>query len=180
MPGTTSFSNQNEVAEWLRSCLDDFGFDSPSGATTLGEAIRENHVQQIQERSFGEQRGADAPWPANSEPYRTIKEEEFGSDLINVRTRQMLSRESLRGRATADKREILHTYGLDEAGDSNAGRKPRRDGKPRKARAVEPTDVDKAGWADEQQRQFFELDDQIRDKNADLVADALAEHLRNR
>jgi hypothetical protein len=180
MPGTTSFSNQAEVAAWLIDGIDSFGFDAPSGGTTLGEAIVENHVQQIQERSFGEQRGADAPWPANSEPYATEKFEEFGSYLINVRTRQMLSRESLRGRATADKREILHTYGTGEAGDSNAGRKPRKDGKPRKDRAVEPTDVDKATWADDQQRQFFELDDQIRDKNADLVADALAEHLRNR
>jgi hypothetical protein len=188
MPATESFSNAAEVGAWIRDCVADFGFDSKCGGTTLGEAIVENHVTSIRERSMTEQRGAVEVWPENKEPYKTDKLVEFGSDKINVRTDTMLSEESLRGRPTIGKREIVHLYGTNQPGDPNKnrqGHKPPKSGRSRKRRGgdvapPDPTDVEKATWAEESGRTFFDLHEAIKDRNAALVADALAEHLRSR
>jgi hypothetical protein len=178
---THSTSNAAEVHAWLLGAVSDFGFNSSVAGKRLGDAIVDNHVAQIQQRSFGEQRGAEQTWPQLTEPYASRKEELYGQRPINVATGQMLSQDSLHGEPMITDRVIEHRYGTGKAGEPA----PKREGKRRRRSkpAVErepPTDRQKAQWAEEKGRPFFELDDLIRDRNADLVADALAQHLRNR
>jgi hypothetical protein len=177
-----SFSNETEVLAWLHGGVAGFDFNSSCGGKPLAQAIQENHVQQIQERSLGEQRGPMLPFKENDPVYAERKAEEYGSDLINYRTGAMLSKESLEGQLQVNGTEMTHLYGTGQPGDPEQGRrsKPTRPGrKPRKTKA-EPTDIQKANWAEEQGRGFFGLDDQIKDRNGELVGEALAEHLRNR
>lgn len=189
MPSTQSFSNQAEVGAWLRASIDSFGFDSPCGASTLGEAIVENHVVSIRQRSIEEQRGAVDVWPENSEPYKTTKLLEFGTDKTNFRTDTMLSEESLRGEPRIGKRLIEHVYGTGQPGDPNKNRqgyKPPKKGRKGGRRGgdvapeADPTDREKATWAEADGRGFFDIHDAIKQRNSDLVADSLAEHLRSR
>jgi hypothetical protein len=178
---TRTFSNQAEVGAWLINSVADFGFNSPGpSGKKLGDAIVDNHVQQIKERSYGEQRGAGADWPKNDPEYTERKARDGLSTLVNVATGQMLDDESLRGQVQIGDRELVHVYGTGRPGEPKepkAPKKPRK--KPRKTRP-EPTDIAKAGWAAEKGRGFFELDEQIKERNADLVGDALADHLRSR
>jgi hypothetical protein len=188
---TRSFSNQAEVGAWLIAAATDFGFNTPAtpGGKKLGDAIVDNHVAMITARSLDEQRGAQGDWPKNQEPYATIKREEFGSNLVNVRTGEMLSAESLHGAPTITDKEVTHVYGTGRPGETPEPRprgvggvgKRKRQGpaKFRKTRP-EPTDIQKAAWAAEQGRGFFELDDKIKAANVEIVGEALAEHLRSR
>lgn len=190
MAGTRTFSNQDEVGAWLIAGVTDFGFNTPSaGGKKLGDAIVDNHVAMITARSLDEQRGAEGDWPKNHEPYATVKREEFGSLLINVRTGEMLSSESLHGQANIDDKQVTHVYGTGRPGETPEPR-PRGIGRRGKVKLQgpakfkktrpEPTDIAKAAWAEQQGRGFFELDERIKDANAEIVGDALAEHLRNR
>ena len=178
-----SFSNEAEVLAWLTTGVTSFDFNAPvPGGGTLAQAIQANHAQQIQERSLGEQRGPLLPFKKNDPVYAARKLEEFGSDLVNYRTGAMLSKESLEGQITVNGTEMVHVYGTGQPGDPEQGRKakPTRPGRKDRKTKAEPTDIQKANWAAELGREFFGLDDQMKVRNAELVGEALAEHLRNR
>jgi hypothetical protein len=180
-----TFGNDAEIAAWLIDGVTSFDLNSPAGpgGKPLADALVDNHVAMISARSLEEQRGPDGSWPANQEPYATIKREEFGSTQVNVRTGEMLSTESLEGQHYVQADTLVHVYGTGRPGEPAEPRpRPTKRGKPRKPRAVraEPTDIQKAQWAEEAGRGFFGLDDQIKDRNAEIVSDALAEHLRGR
>ena len=178
---THSTSNADEVTAWLIGGVASFGFHAPLNGKPLGDAIVDNHVQQIQQRSIGEQRGANTPWPALDPDYETRKQAMYGQRPIGVASGQMLSEESLHGEPTITDRVVTHKYGTGRAGDPPPEREGKRRGRRRIGpRPEPPTDRKKLEWFEEKGRPVFDLDDQIRSRNADLVADALAQHLRNR
>jgi hypothetical protein len=187
-----SFGNEDEVLAWLSSGIESFDMNSPCGGRRLADAIHENQAKQIQERSLGEQRGAILPFRPNTSKYAQWKLDKFGTDLINVQTGGMLSEESIQGELIVNGKELQHVYGTGKPGESKIKLeepKPKKPGKRRrKARKGkrkeagerrQPTDREKAAWAAEDGRSFFELDDQIKDRNTELASESLEEHLRN-
>lgn len=132
-------------------------------------------VRGIQERAATELRGADpSQWKANKPAYRDYKARHYGVfDMPNFRTGQMLSQESLWGRTTITKDEVLLTYGLNEA--------PSRSAAPTGYLSEQDerhSDVEKGWYAhNTHNRPFYELDDVIAGKVVEEAQENLNEFI---
>jgi len=181
-------SNLEDIIAWYRASGTTFNFKSSTEeGRALGETLVDEIVDGIAARSL-QTRSAPSTgkWPENSdEPpthYRTKKMKEFGVAATNSRTGQMLSPESLRGKVTVEPELVRIEYGTDEpaseaiSGVHAEGAKEARRAGHRyilPSRERQYTDVEKAMFADEQKRGFFELDDDICDKTEKKVREEL-------
>jgi len=168
-------SNIDSISRWLDECIDEIGWDLPAGpASTIGEAAMDVIVDGIQARARVQQ-GDDVEWPDNSPTYADEKFETYGATEVNVRTGQMLSRESLKGQATIDKETVEWGYGT---GTVSVKAKTKQD--------REVTDIEKAYFAHHGQsrkrieRPFFSLDDVDADNVVLVVESGIAEHFERK
>jgi hypothetical protein len=84
----------------------------------------------------------------------------------------MLSRTSILGTVVIDTNEIEIRYGTGKPPTySDNGFMTESD--------RQTTDIEKAYWASQDDRQFFELDDEIKDATFQIFTDAFGQHLRS-
>jgi hypothetical protein len=179
-------SNAEEIGRRLVEQIRSFGFRTTHEGKALGELIVDNIIDGIQVRSTETQSApSTGPWPVNSDNppgqgYRSRKRRQYGTDLTNIRTGQMLSADSLRGKTTIEDRLVKMEYGTNLVMEGSALSDRRTSTKTSVGDfRYDVTDVDKATYANEQHRSFFELDQEIMDANFQRVNDALAAHLAN-
>ena len=105
-------------------------------------------------------------------PYRSKKGKKYGTTKTNFRTGQMISRASVLGTVIITKNSVEIRYGTGQPPTSSVnGYIEERD--------KQITDVEKAEYADELGRPFFELDDQICDHTFNIIGDGLGDHIRS-
>ena len=174
-------TNVDEIGRSLIGVIESFGFTSTHEGKALGELIVDEVVGGIQARSAERQCGGVGPrWPINEKTRYEEKQKRLGVCLTNFDTGQMLSAESLKGKVRISQNLVEIEYGTGEAADVP-------DRLPATHRidvlggtAKEPvTDIDKATYAAEQGRGFFELDDEICDETFKAFSETLSEHIRN-
>lgn len=168
--------NVDEFEAWLDAALEEFGWDVPAadGGGTLASAVVDVIVDGQQARARV-QRGSDGGWDDNTDAYRDEKEGLYGQSPPNFRTRQMLSRESLRGTIEAGRDVAEWTYGTGEAPGSGRTKRDRT-----------TTDTDKAYYAHigqspkKVERPFFAVTEEDADDALPAVEDAIAAHLERK
>lgn len=173
-------SNLPQVIAWLDAFAESFDFTRPGVDQSLGRDLVNAVCEGIHDRSVTLRKGADADWPDLSDTphggrpgYRTWKRDKYGIDNEpNSRTGQMLSINSLRGRTQYQPKEILIVYGVDAPPTSSAA--PTGYLSPADQ---EVTDVEKAGFAAEKGRSFFELDDTIEAGALQVASDNLTQYI---
>jgi hypothetical protein len=182
-------TNVDEVNAWTVGLFDTFGFTSTYEGKALGNVLAETTAEGIRERSIERQcDGSGTPWPVNSDGdgslssrnatsvhgqgYRSRKRRLYGTDLTNVRTGQMLSIQSLMAKVVVTQYLVEIHYGTGEPPTSSS------------TGYIEDADKrisddDKAFYAHEQGRKFFELDADICDANFAAFSKALGAHMAN-
>jgi hypothetical protein len=180
-------SNINEVVAWIEDFVRSFDFTRPGKDQSLGRdvvnvIIRGQIVggdsfdtRSILGRAFYQRRGADTRWKENAPDYREWKGKKYGVyDMPNVRTGQMLSEISMRGRTEYGPTEIVMKYGTGDPPSSSASPNQYLS---EQDQAI--TDVDKAYYAtNSHDRPFYEIDDEIEEAVLEEVAEALAEYIQ--
>lgn len=164
---TSYHSNIDDVGAWLDRCIDGFSLNEDERGRDIAESIAEG----IEVRSDQEQSGALDDWPKNSEPYRTRKLRKYGTDKTNYRTKQMLSRASLLGDVVVNKDSVDIRYGTGRPPDGSSGHVEKSD--------QQITDIEKARFAHQLGRPFFELDDEIADKAFEIFCDQFEDHIES-
>lgn len=148
---------------------------------SLGRDLCHVVAWRISERSADQQDPTGAPWPANERRYARRKAAHYGwpeDDATNYRTGQMLSHLSLLGQPDVQETEILMRYGTGQApGVSTWSPEDHRTPGERAADSA-VTDQQKAMWAHEKNRGFYEADSVMRDRVIEAAGDALATYLR--
>ena len=174
-------TNVDQVAADMRHTIDSFGFTSTHEGRALGELLVDEIVEGIHLRSVEKQCDGDGtPWPENKWRTRQRKIKLHGEALVNVDTGQMLSVRSLRGKVTITQYLVTIEYGTGTAAQS-----PDRLPATQRIHVAGGTakelitDVDKATFAAEQNRRFFELDDEICAKTFTVFTTALGAFLAN-
>jgi hypothetical protein len=166
-------SNIDEVERLLEQLVAGFNFLTPGKDESLGKDLAGVAVSGIVDRSTTEQVGPDGQAWADTEPaYTRAKIKYYGTDLIGVRTGQMLSEQSVMGETTITADEVTIKYGT--------GNPPTGTG----AKGVAPkpsdlavTDREKAGYFEAGGRRFFGLDTEIGDQLGDHAGGALKDYL---
>jgi hypothetical protein len=184
MPHAYHF-DANAMAEALTATINTFGFKSTNEGRALGELIVDEIIDGIQTRSIERQcDGNGVPWPKNAPSTAARKYAQYGEAIVNKDTGQMLSAKSLRGTTVISQYLITMDYGTN-TGMAGPDRLPavqrighRVDITGGQAKEV-VTDVDKAMYAAEQGRGFYELDDQICDATFARFSETLGAHLAN-
>lgn len=165
---TTYESNVDDVHRSVMEAITGFNFHKGGSGWHMVEAVADG----IQERSADRQMAAVQVWYANEPIYRAWKQRKYGTDKTNYRTGQMLSRESLLGVVVIDTNTIEIRYGT--------GRPPAySENGYMEDSDRQTTDIEKAYWASQDDRQFFELDDRIKDHTFQIFTDAFGDHIRN-
>lgn len=166
-------SNADSFADWLGGVLDDFDFNSPGVHLSLRDDASSSVAEGIQERSKERQCGAKDVWPENEYSYRKDKAEKYGTELTNYRTSQMLSTESLLANVgtTDNGRTAVMQYGTGTAPKTSMT------GYIEDADKL-VTDTEKAAFAHELGRPFFQVDQEIGTTRVlPLVSEALQKYL---
>lgn len=181
-------SNLPQVIQWLHDFVDGFNFTLPGRQQSLGRDVAHLVANRIARRASQEGRGASPTrWHENSDRpagkgYKSRKRKAYGwqeSDgKPNYRTGQMLSEPSLFGQTQVEPKRVLMRYGLDEAArDCKSPTDNRTPSQKRGDAAV--TDRQKAGYAHELGRDFYELDDQIVAALVAEIENRLATYIRD-
>ncbi len=166
---TKQYSNVEEVYAAITEAVGGFDLHHNGAGMDMIEKV----VTGIQLRSMAHQCTWDGEsWPNNSAEYLAYKKRYYDSGLINYRTGQMLSQESLMGEWHVGEKMLEIRYGT--------GRPPDRS----MNGYMEPcdeliTDREKADRAIINGRGFFDLDDEIKDETFNVFSDAFAKHLRD-
>jgi hypothetical protein len=167
-------ANVDQVMRGLEDWLDSFNFLRRGEDQCLGRDVMNEVVEGIQTRSIDNHQGADDVWPKNAEKYRKWKDKRYGTTEPNVRTGEMLSELSLRGRSIIEAELVTMRYGL--------GVPPTRAAftdKPLTEADKSITDIEKAYFAHTGQsakkirRPFYELDETIAANVRKVIAENL-------
>jgi hypothetical protein len=180
------YANLESVMSWLKDSVDSFNFAMPGETNpTLGEDCAEDVAKAIRARGLSDQKGAVDDWPPNSDNpsrrfpqgYRAWKEEHYGTGLTNFRTSSsdgsMLSVESLKGVPAVSPHQVTMNYGLGRTPSSSDTGYTCADDYRR-------TDVEKAAYAVEQGRKFYDLTDDTNEPVLQRLGEALHRHLEER
>ena len=175
-------SNIDEVVAWLESFVNGFNFLLPGMDSSLGRDLAHVVAGRIGERAAQQSRGADpAPWDRVSARYLPRKRRKYGwpeaDGKPNYATGQMLSHASLMGETRVSDQLVEMHYGTGDPPRRTAsptdGRTPRETAADERA-----TDREKAGYAHELGRDFYEIDDDIEAAVIEEADQHLAEYLR--
>ncbi len=169
-------SNIDQVADWLRESVAGVNFNMPADNAQLGGVCAREIAIGIQERAFNEQKGAVEEWPENSPGYKRYKGRHYGIELTNFRTQQMLLLGSLEANVHVedDGKTTVMEYGTDQVPtDSASGTLTATD--------QVRTDTQKAHYAHEQGRSFYEIDQKMdNERIMPVLRRALKAHLEER
>lgn len=167
MPGS---HNVDQVFNDIKAVIDGFNFATQVEDKTLGLDCAGIVADEIIHRSIDEQRGEAGAWYEIDERYAASKLKNYGTNLIGVRTGQMLSLESMLGTVNVSTSEVQMLYGT---------------GKPPTTSSVtgyittadkEISDIEKAYFFSKD-RPFYELDDLISDKVYARIEHCLEEYI---
>jgi hypothetical protein len=176
--------NGPEIAAQFAESIATFRFDAKLEGRMLGRVIADVIVDGIAKRSQGTQ---SAPSTGRLPPNRNYglggiwhghaerKHRKYGWEDTNYRTEQMLSHPSLAGKVEVRNDLVTLTYGTGQPPSVGVG--PNNYSEP-PDRTV--TDDDKAFYAHEQGRGFYELDEDIGEQIDAQVEEVLALHLQRR
>ncbi len=166
---TSQYSNIEDVYHWLDESVSGFSLHESEAGMNMIEKV----VTGIQLRSIADQMTWDAqPWPENQGEYLSYKKAHYDSGLINYRTGQMLSQTSLLGENHIGEKQLEIRYGTGKPPDSSMnGYMESSD--------FETTDREKAEIAELNGREFFDLDDEIREQTFQVFSEAFGKHLRS-
>jgi hypothetical protein len=184
----TYATNAAEVGERLVETIRSFGFTITHEGKAPGQLLADNTAAGIHERSVVRQCDGDGkPWPLNSDKRRRMKYRRDGFCLTKVDTGQMLSLATLKAKVTVEQHLVTNTYGTGEPSPPPTHQSGGLGGSAARSRisfggqtsyeAI--TDVDKATFAAEQGRGFYELDQDITDGNFKRWQETLDAHLAN-
>ncbi len=104
-------SNQPEVDAALASIVEDWDFTSVGQDQSLGRDLATGQAEQMYDRGAAGVDPDHVDWLANEDRYRRYKKKHYGVVQPNIRTGQMLSRESLRGETTISADLVEMKYG---------------------------------------------------------------------
>jgi hypothetical protein len=175
-------TNAAEIGQRFVDAIRSFGFTTTHEGKALGMVLAEGTAEGIRARTVDEQLTGDgSPLPLNSDRRRREKYKRNGECLTNVDTGQMLSIKSLMGKVIVEQYLVTIEYGTGEAAEATPDRmSPRQRIRITGGTATEHvTDVDKATFAAEQGRGFFQLDQTICDSNFKDFSAAFGAHLAN-
>jgi hypothetical protein len=175
------YENLDAVMGFVRRAHQSFGFHVDSGnGKSVGEAAVEAGAQAIHDLGYEQQRGGKTTsWPENSDNppgkgYRSRKKKAYGIEETNRRTDDgpgtMLNEESIKGTPVVEQRLVTWKYGL---GVLPSGGVVWKDD-------LRRTDTEKAGYAHEQERGFFEIGPEMKSAIGQVVARGFTEHLKRR
>lgn len=179
-------TNVDAVGAKIVAQIATFGFTSTHEGRALGELLVDETVEGIVKRSRERQcDGEGNYWPPNTRKRIRAKARRNGECLTNFDTGQMLSVESLKGTVTITQYLVTIAYGTGEV-----GKQPTREAaRYAYARNVDTvaayvaaeavTDDDKAFYAAQQHRAFYQLDETIKATNFAVFTDALGAHMKN-
>ena len=165
-------SNLDEVARLLDQLIAGFNFTRTGKEQSLGRDLAAKTAEGIHDRSVPGRLAPDgSQWDDNEPKYAAKKRAKYDADQPNVRTGQMLSLASLKGKTEVGPDLVVMTYGLDAPPGSalNGTELTTAD------KAV--TDSDKAGWC-AALRPFYGLDATISAALHDVARAALDEYLQ--
>lgn len=166
-------SNIDELGGRLADIIRTTGFEMElTEGKTLGEFCVDVIVGAIQVRADYQQ-GADGRWPDNDPVYLDRKEREFGETRVNFRTNQMLSDASLRGKTTITNHVVTMEYGTGKPADTSPTGYLSDDDRSK-------TDVEKAYWANQQDRRFYDIGEDVAQKIHIIAAVATTRHIQNK
>jgi hypothetical protein len=181
-------TNAAEIGELFVQTIRSFSFTTTHEGKALGHLLADRTAEGIAERSAARQCDGDGnPWPLNSDKRRRMKYKRDGYCLTNYDTGQMLSVPSLKGKVIVEPHLVTIEYGTGEPSPAPTHQSGGLGGSPARQRikitgghATEAiTDIDKATFAAEQGRGFFELDQDICDTNFKHFQEALGAHIAN-
>lgn len=164
-------SNAKQVVDDLRRLILSFGFDKTIEGRSIGQDCVGVVADGIAARSIDAQGSPDGSWPANEPKYKEWKRDKYGSDLVGVRTGQMLSIESLKGGSIITTHDVEMQYGTGlppTRSYASAYFDPRTDGS--------ISDIEKA-FLFSKRRPFYVLDDAIADGVLARLESAVAQYL---
>jgi hypothetical protein len=144
-------SNLPEI-DALLGRLTSWDFTRPGKEGSLGQDLAALAAENIQLRGAdGKGPGGEA-WPENEKRYRARKKAHYGVDKPNIRTGQMLSRESLLGDVEVSPELVRLKYGTGQPPSRTATGAPLQDAD------REITDIEKA-FLNSPERPFYGLDE---------------------
>jgi hypothetical protein len=141
----------------LERLIATFDFTRQGRHEALGKEAAYLVADEIQIRSSRDQRGPDGHFPPNGAAYTQRKRMRYGVELIGVRTGQMWSLPSLRGRIDIAPKLVIMTYGTGEYPPTDAIH-------PTYDEDTMHTDVSKAMFFTQRKGKFYALDNEIEDK----------------
>lgn len=151
------YENLDQVMKFVRDAHATFGFHvQGDSGQSVGEEMCEAGAHAIHDLGIGQQRGGKTvSWPINSDNppgrgYRSKKQRAYGTTLTNVRTNDgpgsLLNVESIKGLPGVTPHKVTWQYGLSQTPENHIW-----------ADDLRRTDREKAVYAHEQRRGFFEL-----------------------
>lgn len=158
-------SNIDQVADWLEEFVHGFNFLRPGLDQNMGRDLCHIIAGRIATRAATESRGADEMrWDAVSSKRKEVKAKAYGwneSDgKPNYATGQMLSHASLFGAPRVSEQVVDMVYGTDTPPARTYSPIDNRTDSQRQA-DEQVTDREKAAYAHEMGRDFYEVDDEI-------------------
>ena len=166
-------SNLSAVVAEIDRLVQSFDFTIPGKDQSLGRDLAGVVAMGIRDRSVPGRKAPDgSTWDDNEPRYAAKKRAKYDADQPNVRTGQMLSLESLKGRTAISADDVTMEYGTDTPAASALNGTTLTKGD------TAVTDVEKAGYCSER-RPFYGLDDTIGDAVRTAAAEALGDYLRD-
>jgi hypothetical protein len=164
--------NGAEIAQQFADTIASVEFQTTLESRPLGVVIANGIADGIIVRSFTRQcDGQGNAWPRNSEPCGEDKHNAYGWEQTDSRTCGMLARESLLGHVEITDDFVRITYGTGQPTTRAANPLDHIEDSDKRI-----SDDDKAFYAEQQGRGFYELDADINQQIDEDIEGALAEH----
>ncbi|WP_422927029.1 hypothetical protein [Singulisphaera sp. PoT] len=168
-------SNIDEIEAKIKALVDSVSFTMPGENQSLARDIVDLVVTEIADRTLDRKQQADGTaLKANSPAYAAYKARRYKVDphAPLVRTGQLLSQESLRGRPIISANSIEMRYGTGQPPAKAAS------GVPLSKADQNTTDLEKAKHVSKD-RPFYELDDDIAEKVVELAGRVILKHFKD-
>lgn len=173
--------NIREVAVWLRQFIQSFNFHRKGIDKSLGRDCVNAVAWHIAERSADGHGPDGEQWDENQDPeYRREKTEHYGwpdPPPTNYLTGQMLGFVSLVGQPDIQEHEIEMRYGTGKGPEGQCWSPSDNRTQEQKESDDAVTDEQKAMWAQERGRDFYQGDDETEARVIEVAAEALDTYL---
>lgn len=168
MATVTVTTNADRLGDLIEELVKAIDFTMPGEHASLGEDLVAGAASGIADRSATGVDPDGAPWADNEPRYAAYKAARYGVHQVGELGGQMLSLESLKGKAEIGPDAIRMTYGTGDTPPSSS-----RSGTPLRPSERTATDKEKADHFEESGRRFYELDETIAEELRQMTADAV-------